>query len=236
MKFSEVMAQTLAWLRCEGRVSYRALRLEFDLNDDVLDALKEELIEVKELAADKDGKMLVWTGDAEEGEKAKRVKGEKEKDFGLRTSDVALFSAERRHLTVMFCDVVGSTALSTQLDPEELREVMQMYQQVCATVISRFDGYIAQHLGDGLPVYFGYPAAHEDDAIRVVRAGLEIIVALQKTVPSQGLSRSRQQAANAPLPHGHSSEVPPLQVRIGLHTGLVVVGEIGAGVRREQLR
>ena len=75
----------------------------------------------------------------------------------------------------MFCDLVGSTALSTQLDPEELREVVRAYQQTSAAVIERFGGHIAQYLGDGLLVYFGYPVAHEDDAARAVRAGLEII-------------------------------------------------------------
>src|SRR5712692_9956576 len=83
--------------------------------------------------------------------------------------------AERRQLTVMFCDLVGSTALSEQLDPEELREVVRAYQQSCTTVIQRYDRHIAQHLGDGLLVYFGYPVAHEDDAQRAVRTGLEIV-------------------------------------------------------------
>ena len=86
--------------------------------------------------------------------------------------------AERRQLTVMFCDLVGSTALSEQLDPEGLREVVRTYQAACAEVIGRFDGHIAQYLGDGLLVYFGYPAAHEDDAQRAVRAGLEIVEAI----------------------------------------------------------
>src|ERR1041385_8680229 len=80
--------------------------------------------------------------------------------------------AERRQLTVMFCDLVGSTSLSEQLDPEELREVVQAYHETCAGAINRYAGYTAQHLGDGLLVYFGYPAAHEDDAGRAVRAGL----------------------------------------------------------------
>ena len=80
----------------------------------------------------------------------------------------------------MFCDLVGSTALSEQLDPEEYREVVRAYQETCTNVIRRYDGHIAQHLGDGLLVYFGYPTAHEDDAVRAVRAGLEIITALQK--------------------------------------------------------
>ncbi|MBI3250100.1 MAG: AAA family ATPase [Deltaproteobacteria bacterium] len=131
-------------------------------------------------------------------------------------------SGERRQLTVMFCDLVGSTALSEQLDPEELREVIQGYQATCAEVISRYDGHIAQYLGDGLLVYFGYPVAHEDDAARAVRAGLEIVAALQK------------QNAAMPLGVGARRAVP-LQVRLGIHTGQVVVGEMGAGSKREQL-
>ena len=79
--------------------------------------------------------------------------------------------AERRQLTVMFCDLQGSTALSQQLDPEELRDVIRSYQVVCAGAVSRFDGHIAKYLGDGPLVYFGYPQAHEDDPQRAVRAG-----------------------------------------------------------------
>ncbi len=89
----------------------------------------------------------------------------------------------------MFCDLVGSTALSEQLDPEELREVVRAYQETCTAVIQRYDGHIAQHLGDGLLVYFGYPAAHEDDAQRAVRTGLEIIAALQHLNDQVGLQR-----------------------------------------------
>jgi class 3 adenylate cyclase len=125
----------------------------------------------------------------------------------------AALEAERRQLTVMFCDLVGSTALSAQLDPEDYRAVVQQYQQTCAEVIQRHDGYLAQYLGDGLLVYFGYPMAHEDDARRAVRTGLEIVEVIK----------------------GQAGQ-PPLQVRIGIHTGLVVVGEIGgAGSRKEQL-
>src|SRR5215510_3472549 len=99
-------------------------------------------------------------------------------DSRPQTLDLRLPSAERRQLTVMFCDLVGSTALSQQLDPEELREVMRAYQETCAAVIARFEGHLAKYLGDGLLVYFGYPVAHEDDAQRAVRAGLGILAEL----------------------------------------------------------
>src|SRR5712691_2320597 len=151
-------------------------------------------------------------------------------EFGVRSSESRVQKslesrqdvAERRQLTVMFCDLVGSTALSAQLDPEELREVVRAYQETCATVIRRYDGHIAQHLGDGVLVYFGYPAAHEDDAQRAVRAGLEIIQALQQ-----------RNAQMQPTVGAHSCA--PLQVRVGIHTGLVVVGEIGSSDKREIL-
>ena len=166
-------------------------------------------------------------GDAlTEGEKAKRGNGETE----VVSSQLSVISrqplvpstqpqAERRQLTVMFCDLVGSTALSTQLDPEELREVVQQYQAICTSVIQRYEGHIAQHLGDGLLVYFSYPTAHEDDATRAVRAGLEIIQALR----DQGRGDGRQETRH------------PLHVRIGIHTGLVVIGEIGSSEKREIL-
>jgi class 3 adenylate cyclase len=116
---------------------------------------------------------------------------------------MATAEAERRQLTVMFCDLVGSTALSTQLDPEEWRALVREYQHVGAEIIRRFEGHIAQYLGDGLLVYFGYPTAHEDDAQRAVRAGLAVVEALRQ----------------APLLQSHS-----LQVRLGIHTGLVTNG------------
>ena len=168
-----------------------------------------------------------------------------------RPSDSRLSAAERRQLTVMFCDLVGSTALSTQLDPEDLRAVIQRYQQTCADVIQRHDGYIAQYLGDGLLVYFGYPTAHEDDARRAVRAGLEIVEASHSQVPSplrgegqgegENLSQSQNTPHPNPLPQGArelSGTLPSgargLQVRLGIHTGLVVVGDIGASGRTER--
>jgi class 3 adenylate cyclase/predicted ATPase len=114
--------------------------------------------------------------------------------------------AERRQITVMFCDLVGSTALSEQLDPEDLRDLMAAYQHACGAVINGYDGHVAQYLGDGLMTYFGWPRAHEDDAERAVRAALDIVQAVkQVSAPS------------------------PLEVRVGIATGPVVVGETGGG-------
>jgi class 3 adenylate cyclase/predicted ATPase/ribosomal protein L40E len=155
--------------------------------------------------------------------------------------------AERRQLTVMFCDLVGSTALSAQLDPEDLRAVVRHYQQTCAEVIQRHDGYIAQFLGDGLLVYFGYPTAHEDDARRAVWTGLEIIEALRHQVffPSMGeggaitdcgmsIVEDKSQKVFSAIPHS-AFAIPQLQVRIGIHTGLVVIGDIGSREKHELL-
>jgi class 3 adenylate cyclase/DNA-binding winged helix-turn-helix (wHTH) protein/predicted ATPase len=126
--------------------------------------------------------------------------------------------AERRPLTVLFCDLVGSTALAGRLDPEDYREVVRAYHQVCAEVMQRFDGYLAQYLGDGVLVYFGYPVAHEDDAQRAVRAGLDLLDACASL------------SLHPALPAGEQ-----VAVRLGVHTGLVVVGDVGAGTRHEPL-
>ena len=126
--------------------------------------------------------------------------------------------AERRPVTVMFCDLVGSTTLSGQLDPEVWREVVQAYQAVAADAITREEGYIAQYLGDGLLVYFGYPATQEEDALRAVRAGLGVVGAMEDL--------------NERLQRDYDVQ---LAVRIGIHTGLVVVGQMGHESRQEHL-
>src|SRR5499427_2581561 len=113
-------------------------------------------------------------------------------------------AAERRHLTVMICDLVGSTALAVRLDPEDMRAVIDAYHAACARITRTYDGFLAEFRGDGILAYFGYPIAHEDDAERTVRAGLEIIAAV---------ARLETRAAE------------PLAVRIGIATGVVVVGE-----------
>src|SRR6185369_348899 len=121
--------------------------------------------------------------------------------------------AERRHVTVMFCDLVGSTALSTRLDPEDMWEVIRAYRAACARVIATYDGVIARFVGDGILAYFGYPLAHEDDAERAVRAGLDIIAAIG---PLETHAKQR------------------VEVRIAIASGLVVVGDLISGGASEQ--
>ncbi len=125
--------------------------------------------------------------------------------------------AERRQITVMFIDLVGSTPMSEKLDPEDMREVLRVFHEGCATAIDAEDGHIARYMGDGILVYFGYPRAHEDDAARAVRAGLGVIDGIK--------------ACNEALAARYGVR---LQARIGIHTGLVVVGEVGAGSARDR--
>jgi class 3 adenylate cyclase len=125
----------------------------------------------------------------------------------------AAAAPERRQLTVMFCDLVGSTELSSRLDPEDLREVISAYHRAVATVVARFQGFVAKYMGDGVLVYFGYPRAHEDDAERAVRGGLGVIDAVNRL----------------------DVKSVELQARVGIATGLVVVGDlIGEGSAQEQ--
>ncbi|HLX18303.1 MAG TPA: adenylate/guanylate cyclase domain-containing protein, partial [Bradyrhizobium sp.] len=123
-------------------------------------------------------------------------------------------AAERRQLTVLFCDLAGSTAMSARLDPEDMREIIRAYQDACTGVVARYDGFVAKFMGDGVLAYFGFPRAHEDDAERAVRAGLDLTEAV----------------ANLRTPNGEI-----LQTRIGVATGIVVVGDlVGEGSAQEQ--
>jgi class 3 adenylate cyclase/predicted ATPase len=211
--FVAVVDQAIALLRQRGRLTYRTLQLQFQLDDAHLAALTDELIKGQRLATDEDGAVLVWTGDtATPGSPASPASVPAPPPAAPVPPD-----AERRQLTILFCDLVASTALSRQLDPEDYRAVVRAYQEACAPVIERFSGHVAQYLGDGLLVYFGYPLAHEDDAQRAIRAGLAMIAAM-------GALATRLEQ------HGVQ-----LAIRVGIHTGPVVVGEMGAGGRREQL-
>ena len=228
MTFDEIFAQVLDLLQREKRVSYRALKRRFDLDDDYLEDVKDELIYAKKLAVDEDNRVLVWTGETGETPGSILISTtptQAEVTQQIRPSQAEpphtephLPKAERRQLTVMFCDLVDSTKLSSQLDPEDYREVVRAYQATCTKIIQRYDGHVAQLLGDGLLVYFGYPQAHEDDAQRAVRTGLEILDAME--------------ALNNHIEHDKGIR---LAVRLGVHTGLVVIGEMGGAGRQEQL-
>src|SRR6476619_2246535 len=191
------------WLRGLGLERYEAAFRENEINERVLPNLTQE--DLKEIGVGPVGhrRMLLEAIAAMRGDTGGNAP----------TADVANTSsvpnvasedrAERRQVTVMFSDLVGSTALSARMDPEDLREVISAYQNSVAETVGRFGGFVAKYMGDGVLVYFGYPQAHEDDAERAVRAGLELVAAI----------RDLQTHA-------------VLQTRVGIATGLVVVGDL----------
>ncbi len=199
MTFDDMLEQIITLLQRQGRVSYRALKVRFQLDDDLLEAVKDELIYAKKLAIDEENRVLVWTGNVEGTIETPSSPPQSlpspliHETPSIQQASASVAShtpdAERCQLTVMFCDLVDSTVLSGQLDPEDLREVVRAYQRVCSEVITRFDGHIAQLLGDGLLVYLGYPQAHEDDAHRAVRTGLGILTAMEDL--NQGLQQEK---------------------------------------------
>jgi class 3 adenylate cyclase len=177
---------------------------------------------------DEDNRDLVWTSETASGQEvaslptqptpSPAVQEQPSPEVTPRFIASPPPDAERRQLTVMFCDLVDSTKLSSQLDPEDYREVVRAYQSACTEVIQRFEGHVAQLLGDGLLVYFGYPQAHDDDVQRAVRVGLGMLAAMGD------LNTRLQQEKGIQL-----------GVRLGIHTGLVVIGEMGGAGRQEQL-
>src|SRR5262245_8766819 len=226
MTFDEILDQIITLLKRQGRVSYPALKIRFSLDDEYLEALKAELLYVHPVRDD-EGRGLIWTGETATAQVVASPSAQPPQQPSAQHDQSTQITpplephtpeAERRQLTVMFCDLVDSTKLSSQLDPEEYREVIRAYQKVCSEVITRFDGHIAQLLGDGLLVYFGYPHAHEDDAQRAVRAGLGILDAMGD------LNTRLQQAKGIQL-----------ALRVGINTGLVVVGAMGSEGRHEHL-
>src|SRR5262245_3588344 len=226
MTFDEILEQVIALLKRQGRVSYPALKIRFSLDDEYLEALKAEIIEAQQLATDENGRVLVWAGNPAETSAAASQPAQptpqpsvqEQPSLQITPLQTVPPDAERRQLTVMFCDLVDSTRLSSQLDPEDWRDVVRAYQFACTEVIQHYDGHIAQLLGDGLLIYFGYPQAHEDDAHRAVRTGLGILHAMG--------------ALHQRLPQAKGIQ---LSLRMGIHTGLVVVGEMGGAGRQEQL-
>src|SRR6516164_88199 len=202
----------VVWLRSLGLGKYEAVFRENEIDETVLPNLTAEDLKELGIAALGHRRKLLDAIAALRAEKTTLGPA-----AGLATSPAPPSAspedrAERRQVTVMFSDLVGSKALSARMDPEDLREVIATYQKCVAEVVKRFGGFVAKYMGDGVLVYFGYPQAHEDDAERAVRAGLELIQAVG------GLKSSA-----------------PLQTRIGIATGLVVVGDlIGSGAAQEQ--
>jgi class 3 adenylate cyclase len=194
-----------SWLRSLGLERYEAAFRENEIDEAVLPNLTAE--DLKDLGVGAVGhrrKLL----DAIAALRAEASAKAPPPDALPVTDRTVKETAERRHLTVMICDLVGSTALSARLDPEDMRAVIDAYHAACARITLTYDGFLAEFRGDGILAYFGYPRAHEDDAERTVRAGLDIIAAV---------ARLETRAAE------------PLTVRIGIATGLVVVGDISGG-------
>jgi class 3 adenylate cyclase/predicted ATPase len=201
------MEQIADWLKKLGMSEYAQRFAENDIEIDVLPHLTDQHLKDLDVSLGHRLKMLhaiaQLTGAAPATSQPPRVTEPKPQD-----------TAERRQLTVMFCDLVGSTALSARLDPEDLRGVISAYHRCCTELFERNGGFVAKYMGDGVLAYFGYPQAHEHDAERAVRAGLALVEAVPKLKTAAAI---------------------PLQVRAGIATGLVVVGDlIGAGAAQEQ--
>ena len=200
----------VVWLRSLGLGKYEAVFRENEIDETVLASLTHE--NLKELGVTALGHRLKLLDAIAALRNDGTSKAPSVEAASSPPSVPPEDRAERRQVTVMFSDLVGSTALSARMDPEDLREVMSAYQKSVAETVGRFGGFVAKYMGDGVLIYFGYPQAHEDDAERAVRAGLELVAAV-----------------------GALKTHAPLQTRVGISTGLVVVGDlIGSGASQEQ--
>jgi class 3 adenylate cyclase/predicted ATPase len=238
MKFTELVGQVRSWLQREQRVTYRTLQREFELDDETLADLKEELIEAKRVAVDENGKVLVWTGAAPVSSSEFRVPSSPQSaaprtpNPELRTSQPPISytpahlaeriraeqvvlearsgtDGERKTITALFADLKGSTALIEGLDPEEARAIIDPALQLMMDAVHQYDGYVAQALGDGIFALFGAPLAHEDHPQRAVYAALRMQDEMRRytdTLRAKGY--------------------PPLQMRVGINTGEVVLRSI----------
>jgi class 3 adenylate cyclase len=219
MTFYEVLEQVVALLQRHGRLSYRALKRQFQLDDAYLEDLKAELVEVQRVAVDQDGTMLVWTGDASAApppaapapapERAPRAYTPAHLVEKILTSRAAL-EGERKQVTVLFADLKGSTELIAGLDPEAARQILDPAIHRMMEAVHRYEGTVNQVLGDGIMALFGAPIAHEDHAVRACYAALAMQAAMQgyaeEVRRTQGLA---------------------VQMRVGLNSGEVVVRAIG---------
>jgi class 3 adenylate cyclase/predicted ATPase/ABC-type transport system involved in cytochrome c biogenesis ATPase subunit len=222
MDFDALLGEAIALLQRRGRLTHAGLKRQFGLDDPLFADLKDELVLGQRVAQEEGGQVLVWTGPAAvaggtaatvatvAATVAASAPAERTLPIGGAERTLPIGGAERRQLTVMFCDLIGSTQLSAQLDPEDYREILAGYHLICQRVIERYEGHVCQRLGDGVLAYFGWPRAHEDDARRAVKSALAIPTALAEV--ARGLA---------------ALGGARLQVRVGIHTGLVVVGETG---------
>jgi class 3 adenylate cyclase/tetratricopeptide (TPR) repeat protein len=201
------MQQIADWLRKLGMSEYAERFAENDIEIDILPELTDH--DLKRLGISLGHRRRILRAIRELGGRAAAAS-----QTAAAVPPAPPDGAERRQLTVMFCDLVGSTALSVKLDPEDLRGIIAGYHHCCTELVERNGGFVARYMGDGVLAYFGYPQAHEHDAERAVRTGLALVEAVQKLDSVAGV---------------------PLQVRVGIATGLVVVGVlIGAGAAQEQ--
>ena len=216
MTFDEILTQVLELLRRDGRVSYRALKRRFDLDEEYLEDLKAEIIQAKKLAVDEDGAVLVWTGglatapapvsDQERPPLAYTPAYLAEKILASR----AALEGERKQVTVLFADIKGSTELIEGLDPEEARRLLDPALHIMMEAVHRYEGTVNQVLGDGIMALFGAPVAHEDHAVRACYAALAMQAAMRRHTEE--------------VRQSHGLE---MQIRVGLNSGEVVVRAIG---------
>jgi class 3 adenylate cyclase/tetratricopeptide (TPR) repeat protein len=224
------MMDVTEWLRSLGLEQYASVFRQNEIDHEVLPDLTEADLEKLGVPMGH-RKRLVRAAAALSAVMETAAPAAASQAGGQRQPDAA---AERRQLTVMFCDLVGSTAMAARLDPEELREAIGAYHRCVAQEVRHFDGLVAKYMGDGVLIYFGFPRAHEDDAERAVRAGLDIVAAVRRleapAIPGTPAPVSSTGQALGGRPSGDR-----LQVRIGIATGLVVVGDlVGEGAAQEQ--
>ncbi len=226
MTFEEVLDQAIAMLQRRGRLTYRTLQLQFQLDEAHLEALKDELIYGQRLAMDEDGRVLVWTGDTGTASAAVAAPAETPAQPPLAytppylaekilTSRSAL-EGERKQVTVLFADLKGSMELLADRDPEEARQLLDPVLERMMAAVHRYEGTVNQVMGDGIMALFGAPLAHEDHAVRACYAAL----AMQAAV--------KQYAAEVQRSHG-----VPVQIRVGLNAGEVVVRAIGSDLHMD---
>jgi len=224
--FDEVLARVLELLQRETRVSYRALKRRFDLDDAYLEDLKAEIVDAKRLAVDEDGKVLVWTGAAASAPPPPLAPARDQERAPLSytprhlADKILIFrsapAGERKQVTVLFCDLADSTALAERIGPEAMHTLLNRFFELALDGVHRYEGTINQFLGDGVMALFGAPIAHEDHAQRALSAALAI---------QRDLAPVRDDV--------HRLHGVEFRLRIGINTGLVVVGAIGRDLRMD---